>query len=97
MNSGFASVQAAIRNPETQIVSFDVFDTLIVRPFWEPSDLFLLLNREAARLLKTSCAVDFSSCRKEAETAVRAEAREKGREDIIKTISVIKPFPNDCG
>lgn len=52
-------IKTAIANSKTEVVSFDVFDTLIVRPFWEPSDLFLLLNREAARLFDTSVAVDF--------------------------------------
>lgn len=28
------------------VVSFDIFDTLIVRPFWEPSDLFYLLQSD---------------------------------------------------
>ncbi len=37
----------AISDSKTKAISFDVFDTLLVRPFWEPSDLFLLLDREA--------------------------------------------------
>ena len=76
------TLQAAICRAETQMVSFDVFDTLIVRPFWEPADLFLLMDREATRLLQAPMTVDFSSYRREAEAAARREAAGEGREDV---------------
>ena len=82
MRLSLSKIKAEIMDPKTEVVSFDVFDTLVVRPFWEPSDLFLLLNREAAQLFVTSVAVDFSSCRKEAEELCRREARNSGREDV---------------
>lgn len=31
---------------KAKYVSFDIYDTLIVRPFWNPTDLFYLLEKE---------------------------------------------------
>ena len=41
METGRRSLLRAISDPKTKAVSFDVFDTLLVRPFWEPSDMHL--------------------------------------------------------
>ena len=38
-------IKKIIISPEIEIVSFDIFDTLIKRPFYEPKDLFCLMNR----------------------------------------------------
>ena len=38
-----------IASPEIRTVSFDVFDTLLVRPFLEPNDLFDFLDMEASK------------------------------------------------
>lgn len=53
MNSCMRKIKSAIENPKCQYVSFDVFDTLIVRPFFNPTDLFLLLNDYVLSLLNT--------------------------------------------
>ena len=82
LRTGTEVIKKAITDPGTKVVSFDVFDTLILRPFWEPSDLFALLDRDAARMMSACCYVKFSSCRKEAEAEAREEARRSGREDI---------------
>ncbi len=46
------------------VVSFDVFDTLILRPFSEPSDLFILVGEELG-------IMDFCEIRKKAEEDAR--------------------------
>lgn len=40
--ASFAQILATIDDPAMEIVSFDVFDTLLTRPVLEPSDLFVL-------------------------------------------------------
>ena len=49
---------------KAQVVSFDVFDTLLVRPYLKPTDLFLHLEKVYSKPL-------FGICRVEAEAAAR--------------------------
>jgi len=60
-----------IKKPETKVVSFDVFDTLITRPFFTPSDLFVLLNDRFVRLTQNKYEITFSDIRKKAEMLAR--------------------------
>jgi predicted HAD superfamily hydrolase len=48
------------------IISFDVFDTLLYRPFKNPTDLFILLQ-EKARDITGIASLDFKTTRREAE------------------------------
>lgn len=41
----------AIASPWVRCVSFDIFDTAVVRPFYRPTDLFLLMEEEFHRLV----------------------------------------------
>lgn len=75
-------VKKEIVSNVTKYVSFDVFDTLIQRPFLEPTDLFFLLNDEFNRF--TSAYVDFVAIRRDAEMSCREELRlhQPSKEDI---------------
>lgn len=55
---------------DADVVSFDIFDTLVVRPFYQPKDLFRLLNKKYRQLCPDSSLV-FSSVREEAEKLCR--------------------------
>lgn len=59
-------------------VSFDLFDTLVVRPASNGSEVFTLLDREAAPLLPA--AVRFSNARSSAVQSLRSRARLAGGE-----------------
>ena len=52
------------------VISFDIFDTLIFRPFSEPADLFFLLGEKLNFL-------DFKRVRMEAEAKARREKHER--------------------
>ncbi len=39
-NDGYEKCKKAILSDEIEYVSFDIFDTLIKRPLWDPSDIF---------------------------------------------------------
>lgn len=56
-----------IYSEEIKVVSFDVFDTLVLRPFAEPADIFYYLNQPFAEEFGTYSFVDFSSQRRMAE------------------------------
>lgn len=82
-NDGLERIKRAIagldgRKPE--IVSFDVFDTLLQRPFRQPSDLRLMLE-PAWQKANRRCMLSFAEARGEAEGSARAWVREI-REDI---------------
>ena len=65
-------IKEYIASKECKRVGYDIFDTLIQRPFWEPTDLFKLLNNEFNRLVGKSTVIDFSLIRINGERACRA-------------------------
>lgn len=73
-----------IIDKDIQIISFDLFDTLVYRPFWNPTDLFYLLGQEAEDLLEVTDLLDFSTLRIEAENKAReiAKCKNPAKEDI---------------
>lgn len=76
------TIKQAIADPKTKVVSFDVFDTLLVRPFWFPTDLFFFLDKEIEKYLGSSGVISFSSVRKDAEREARDLANASGKEDV---------------
>lgn len=76
------NLKKEITDPQTHFVSFDVFDTLIQRPFYYPSDLFSLLSERFNDGL--SSYVNFKQIRQSAEAMVRQETAlyHPSKEDI---------------
>ena len=66
-----SDVLTAIRSSQTQIISFDIFDTLLTRPFWEPSDLFALMEDDVQSTLQTFDLPNYCDLRIEAEKMAR--------------------------
>lgn len=61
---------------EYDVISFDIFDTLIFRPFSEPADLFYYVGNELE-------VMDFKRIRMEMEGRVRAQcAKERGSFEV---------------
>ena len=79
-----AEIKRRIIDPAVRIVSFDVFDTLLVRPFIEPVDLFELMNCRINPLVHTIDWFDFKGMRVEAEKKARERKKTEnpGWEDI---------------
>ena len=71
-----------ILSHEIRYVSFDLFDTLVVRPFLRPTDLFKLMGARVSELLTTSEDIAFVDQRRLAETIARREVREKGKPEV---------------
>lgn len=57
------------------VISFDIFDTLLLRPFVKPTDLFRKMERDEK-------AKGFADDRIRAEKEAREAARTKGREEV---------------
>ena len=78
-NNGYEEIICQIIKSNT--VSFDIFDTLILRPFYEPKDLFKLLNKKFNDLSKNNTS--FSTIREEAEHICRKIVKEKNNYEEI--------------
>ena len=69
-----------IIDPEISVVSFDIFDTLVLRPVYEPVDVFRFMNKHFRGLRKEFRLLEFSQMRVQAEKEARAKFSEQ--EDI---------------
>ena len=58
---------------KTNVLSLDIFDTILVRPFLKPTDLFLTLDSKFDELYKDSVLTNFSDIRILAERECRQE------------------------
>ena len=65
----YYKLQNYLINGKIKVYSFDIYDTLLFRPFAEPSDLFLLLDNTYHKLFNTSNS--FAEIRKVAERRLR--------------------------
>lgn len=101
-NDGLERIKRAIaglEGYEPETVSFDVFDTLIQRPFRQPSDLFSMLEDRWQRENRR-CVLSFADARAEAETSARVWARGKKEDidlyDIYNALRVTCGASEDC-
>lgn len=76
-NIKFTRIIDAIEEEKTKFVSFDVFDTAILRPVLEPHDMFAFLNRVAREELKL-INLNFSEIRRQCERNLRLEMEVDG-------------------
>lgn len=74
------------------VISFDIFDTLLVRPFIAPHHLFLAIQ-DQARVLCMDDSLDFHELRRRAEY----RARQKSKADEITLPAVYDEFQLEVG
>ena len=60
-----------IASPDTSVISFDVFDTLVVRPFYAPTDIFFFVGNELLKEGLVSNIQTFHDMRIQAENLAR--------------------------
>ena len=72
-------LKRAVLSPACRVVSFDVFDTLLLRPFWQPADLFAFMEADVTRMLGCADHVQFGQLRVEAERRARKAAVDQKR------------------
>lgn len=65
------NLKILIANKEFEYISFDIFDTLVVRPFYDPRDLLILLDDYFHEIYPESPLVEFSALRLQAESHKR--------------------------
>ena len=82
-----------IMDDKIKVVSFDIFDTLVVRPFLKPLDLFKVLDKEYRK--EVSGGVEFSEMREIGEVIAR-DRQYKNNPDIQEiTLEEIYDVIND--
>ena len=89
----FEELRYKLRAKDVEVVSFDIFDTLICRPFWEPGDLLFFVGQHLKDIFRD--AETFRAVRLEAEDKCRAAARAVyGGEDV--TLSEIYGYMKEA-
>lgn len=78
----FNDIKKLIMNPEIKIVSFDMFDTLVSRPFFLPHEMFDLLNKTFLKIFKPINAVEFSIIRRKSENELRDIKNKKKIQEV---------------
>lgn len=84
-NDGLEQIKKKIINNNIKVISFDMFDTLVVRPFFVPLDMFVLMDKKFVDITKCNPVVKFSKIRVEAEEELR-------RNNIEITLSQIYDY-----
>lgn len=74
------NLKGRIADSGVKMVSFDIFDTLVLRPFAKPTDVFELMQPEMTKLMGAT-QISFADIRRQAEEVARKRAN--GREDIV--------------
>lgn len=77
-NDNLEKIKESIVDPNIKVVSFDIFDTLILRPFYEPKDLFELLDETFREVTNTDIGVDFHKIRVLSESITRKKICTQG-------------------
>lgn len=86
-NSGLESIKETIIKSKCKYVSFDIFDTLIMRYVYRPEDVFILMNKRFEELYKTN--ISFQKLRIGAEKECRRRYGESNPEYQDVNISEI--------
>lgn len=85
-NNALEDIRLKIADPNIRVVSFDIFDTLLVRPLWEPSDVFVFMQKEFERICPEYRQTKFILYRQTAEDQCRRQnGISTNREDVTIT------------
>ena len=83
-NNKLDDLKRKISSTYIKCISFDIFDTLVVRPFFVPKDLFKLLNKKFTELENNN--IDFSVMRENAEVIARQNHKYKNGDITLDDI-----------
>lgn len=75
-------LKLAICDEKLKYISFDIFDTLIKRPFFIPKDLFILLNKYFREYTNKESGMDFSKIRVYCEQLARERIETEACQEI---------------
>ena len=70
-NDGLEKIKKGILDEKIKCVSFDIFDTLVVRPFLNPTDLFIVMDKKFREWTNNKTAMEFNLMRVDSEKLAR--------------------------
>ena len=79
-NDKLEKIKQLIASPKIKCVSFDIFDTLITRPFYEPLDMFRIMDKDYRELTHNDVGINFSKIRVISENICRENKRKTNPE-----------------
>ena len=95
VHAEYDRIKRDIKNKECEYVSFDIFDTLILRPFFHPTDLFSLLDEYYKELIGGSSQALFSEMRVESERNARDRMWQSCRAEEITLDEIYEQIQMD--
>lgn len=93
------AIKEKILSDSIKVISFDVFDTLILRPFLEPKDEMYLLNNVLNKYYPNGYGINFCDMRSEAEYYARMKKKEQQEityDDIYNAIEELYEIKPEC-
>lgn len=86
-----------ITSEKYKVISFDIFDTLIVRPFAEPTDLFNLLNKKFFEVFNINSYYNFAKIRIDEERRAREFLHLNSNDEEITIDDIYNLIGDDYG
>lgn len=96
-HNGLDYAKKSIMDPKIKVVSFDIFDTLISRPFYYPTDLFELMNSSFDKITNNSFNITFKKMRQSAEEFAREDMRRIGNNEDVTLSEIYASFEKHYG
>ena len=90
-------IRREIADPRVKLVSFDIFDTLVVRPFYWPHDLFILVGNDFRKKFNLPPTFMFQRIRMAAEKRAREKdpAWEPGLDAVYHEFQLMTGLSDD--
>ncbi|WP_277409225.1 HAD family hydrolase [Lacrimispora xylanisolvens] len=92
----FEKIKEGILNPEVKVVSFDVFDTLLLRPFLYPTDLFIVLEQYVNSIIPTTDGIGFQKLRMSAEMCARDRISKRSLAQDVTLNQIYEELEQRC-
>lgn len=92
----FEEIKEAVLNPNMKVISFDVFDTLLLRPFLYPTDLFIVLEQYVNSILPTTDGIGFQKLRMSAEMSIRDKVNKRSEAQDVTLNQIYEELAEQC-
>jgi len=92
----FEEIKEALLNPEVKIISFDIFDTLLLRPFLYPTDLFIVLEQYVNSVIPTTDGIGFQKLRMSAEMRTRDKVSKRSAAQDVTLNQIYEELAEQC-
>lgn len=78
----YDNIKEALTENNIKVISFDIFDTLILRPFLYPTDIFIVLEQYVDTVIESIDGIGFKEIRVKAERILRDEKYRNKEQEV---------------